>query len=85
MTTLRMRSVLMTARLIAPQLDRIAQAGLRLDNCHCTNALCTPSRATILTASMVTPGVREWQPLDNRRPMQLQKILQEAGCHLGLW
>ena len=63
-----------------PNLDRIAQAGVRHDNCHCTNAICTPSRATILTGQYghVT-GVREWQALDNRRPVQLQKSLQAAG------
>ncbi len=63
-----------------PQIDRLAQAGVRLTNCHCTNALCTPSRATILTSqhSHVT-GVRDCQPLDNRRPVQLQKLLKAAG------
>ena len=63
-----------------PQLDRIAANGLRHDNCHCTNAICTPSRATILTSQYghIT-GVREWQALDNRRPIQLQKLLKNAG------
>jgi len=32
-----------------PNLDRIANEGVRLDNCFCTNSICTPSRATILT------------------------------------
>jgi len=36
-----------TAR--TPNIDRIAQAGMRLDNCFCTNSICTPSRATIFT------------------------------------
>ena len=63
-----------------PQIDRLAQDGVRLTNCHCTNALCTPSRATILTGQYGhMTGVREWQPLDNRRPVQLQKLLKAAG------
>jgi arylsulfatase A-like enzyme len=69
-----------------PQLDRLAQDGVRLNNCHCINSLCTPSRATILTGQyghMV--GVREWQPLDNRRPVQLQKLLQAAGYTTALF
>lgn len=63
-----------------PQIDRLARDGARLTNCHCTNSICTPSRATILTGQYghVT-GVREWQPLDNRRPIQLQKLLKAAG------
>ncbi len=63
-----------------PSIDRIAHDGVRLTNCHCTNSLCTPSRATILTGQYghIT-GVREWQPLDNRRPVQLQKHLKAAG------
>ena len=32
-----------------PNLDRIARGGARLDNCFCTNSICTPSRAAILT------------------------------------
>ena len=34
---------------VTPNLDRIANEGVRLDNCFCTNSICTPSRATILT------------------------------------
>ena len=63
-----------------PHMDRIAAGGVRLTNCHCTNSICTPSRATILTGQYghVT-GVREWEGLDNRRPVQLQKLLKAAG------
>lgn len=32
-----------------PNLDRIASEGILLENCFCTNSICTPSRATILT------------------------------------
>jgi arylsulfatase A-like enzyme len=69
-----------------PQMDRLAREGVRLANCHCTNSICTPSRATILTGQYghVT-GVREWQPLDNRRPIQLQKLLQAAGYATALF
>ena len=34
-----------------PNLDRIAEGGMRFDNCFCTNSICTPSRATILTGT----------------------------------
>ncbi len=32
-----------------PNIDRLAEGGMRLDNCFCTNSICTPSRAAILT------------------------------------
>ena len=32
-----------------PNLDRIADEGSRFDNCFCTNSICAPSRASILT------------------------------------
>ena len=72
-----------------PHMDRLAAGGVRLTNCHCTNSICTPSRATILTGQYghVT-GVTEWQALDNRRPIQLQKLLKAAGYQtaiLGKW
>src|ERR1700732_508301 len=32
-----------------PNIDRIAQGGMRFDNCFCTNSICTPSRGVIMT------------------------------------
>lgn len=32
-----------------PTIDRLAREGIRLENVFCTNSICTPSRATILT------------------------------------
>ena len=32
-----------------PNIDRIAREGMRFDRCFCTNAICAPSRAVILT------------------------------------
>ena len=32
-----------------PNIDRLAREGIRLTNCFCTNSICVPSRATILT------------------------------------
>lgn len=34
-----------------PNLDRIADEGMRLDRCYVTNSICTPSRAAILTGT----------------------------------
>jgi arylsulfatase A-like enzyme len=32
-----------------PNIDRIAKEGIRFENCFCTNSICAPSRAVILT------------------------------------
>ena len=34
-----------------PNIDRIATGGMRMTNTFCTNSICTPSRAAILTVS----------------------------------
>jgi arylsulfatase A-like enzyme len=72
-----------------PNIDRLASGGALLRNCFCTNGICTPSRATILTGQYghIT-GVTSWQALDNRRPVQVQKLLQQAGYQtaiIGKW
>ena len=42
-----------------PNLDRLAAGGARLDRCFCTNALCTPARATMLIGTYShTSGIR---------------------------
>ena len=42
-----------------PNLDRIANEGMRFDNAFCTNSICVPSRATIMTGQYShTNGVR---------------------------
>ena len=32
-----------------PNIDRIAEEGISFNNCFCTNSVCSPSRANILT------------------------------------
>lgn len=68
-----------------PHLDRIAAAGMRFDNCFCTNAICTPSRAAILTGEYnhVNEVRTLFDTLDNTRP-QLQKDLRQAGYQTAL-
>ncbi len=34
---------------VTPNLDRLSAQGMRFDNCFCTNSICGPSRAVILT------------------------------------
>jgi len=72
-----------------PQLDRIAQEGMRFDNCFCTNSICTPSRASILTGTYnhVNQVTTLSTPLDGRQ-VTFPKLLQAAGYQtaiIGKW
>jgi len=72
-----------------PNLDRIAREGARLDNCFCTNAICTPSRATILTGQYShINGVKTLDDaLDRSRPT-VAHALRQAGYQtavIGKW
>jgi arylsulfatase A-like enzyme len=72
-----------------PNIDRIASEGARLANCFCTNSICTPSRATILTGQYShVNGVKTLNdPLDPARD-HVAKRLQAAGYStaiVGKW
>lgn len=72
-----------------PNIDRIAREGVRFDNCFCTNSICTPSRATILTGQYShINGVKTLNdPLDPARP-NAAKELRAAGyatAVIGKW
>lgn len=72
-----------------PGLDRLAKEGMRFTNCFCTNSICAPSRATILTGKYShLNGIT-----DNRRTfdggqLTFPKLLQQAGYEtaiVGKW
>jgi len=72
-----------------PNIDRIASGGMRFDNCFCTNSICTPSRATILSGKYSHKnGCRILgDKLDGSQPT-FPKLLQSAGYYtavVGKW
>ena len=72
-----------------PHLDRIANEGMRFDNCFCTNSICTPSRATILTGTYnhVNNVTTLASKLDGRI-LTFPKLLQKRGYQtatIGKW
>lgn len=71
-----------------PNLDRIANEGMRMDRVFATNAICTPSRATILTGKYShLNGVPVFNRFDGSQ-QTVSKLLQEAGYHtaiIGKW
>ena len=72
-----------------PHLDRIADGGMRFDSCFCTNSICTPSRAAILTGTY--NHVNGVTTLDTHMDNSLEtfpKVLQRAGYQtavVGKW
>ncbi len=70
-------------------IKRLAKEGCVLDNCFCTNSLCSPSRASILTGqySHKNGVYRLCQPLD-RRKENVAKVLRRNGYQtaiVGKW
>jgi arylsulfatase A-like enzyme len=63
-----------------PGIDRLAGEGMRLDNCFCTNSLCSPSRAAILTGTYnhVNGVTSNSSKFDSRRTTYVS-LLQAAG------
>src|SRR5215475_3098935 len=72
-----------------PNLDRIASGGVRLTNCFCTNSICTPSRAAILTGQYShRNGVYTLNDQIDPKRNNVAKELQRAGYQtamIGKW
>ncbi|MGH2382884.1 MAG: sulfatase family protein [Candidatus Limnocylindria bacterium] len=68
-----------------PGIDRLAREGMRFDACFCTNSICSPSRATILTGTYNhVNGVTTLDThLDNREPA-FPGMLRDAGYQTAL-
>ncbi len=72
-----------------PHLDRIAAEGIRFDHCYCTNSICGPSRAVILTGkySHKNGFLRNGNRFDGHQ-VTFPKLLRAAGYQtamIGKW
>ena len=72
-----------------PHIDRLADGGMRFDACFCTNSICTPSRATILTGTYShVNGVTTLDTLWDARQPTFVTALAAAGYQtavVGKW
>ena len=71
-----------------PNIDRIADEGMRLSNCFCSNSICTPSRASILTGTYAhVNGCLTFNALHPRH-VTFTQMLRNAGYYtamIGKW
>ncbi|MFC0674635.1 sulfatase family protein [Brachybacterium hainanense] len=69
-----------------PHIDRIGEQGARMDALYCTNSICTPSRASILTGtySHVNGACSIYSQFDYRVPT-FPEVLQGRGYRTALY
>ena len=69
-----------------PHLDRLAAGGMRFTRAFCTNAICTPSRAAILTGTYnhVNDVTTLHTPMDNSLETY-PKLLRRAGYRTAMF
>jgi arylsulfatase A-like enzyme len=69
-----------------PHLDRIAEDGVRMDAVFCTNSICSPSRASILTGtySHINGVSSIWTEMDYRVPT-FADVLQAHGYKTAMF
>jgi len=74
------------SHVVTPRIDSLAREGMRFTECGCTNSLCSPSRATILTGTYnhvngVTTLSTEF---DAAAQPAFPELLRDAGYRTGL-
>ncbi len=72
-----------------PNIDRLASEGVRFDNVFCSNSICTPSRATLLSGQYShVNGVRTLSDLISPDKIVLPAVMTEQGYEtamIGKW
>jgi N-acetylglucosamine-6-sulfatase len=72
-----------------PTIDRLAREGMLFENAFCSNAICAPSRATILTGQYAhTCGVHDLRGGIEPRRQHLAREMKKAGYQtamIGKW
>ena len=64
-----------TPELATPNLDRIAQNGIRFDSFFCASPVCSPARASLLTGTIPSAhGVHDWLRSGNVDKAQMDRL-----------
>ena len=77
-----------------PNIDRLAEAGVRFENFFCASPVCSPARASLMTGEIPSQhGIHDWirdgnMPPDPARYLEGRRtyteVLAENGYHVGL-
>lgn len=77
-----------------PNIDRLAEQGIRFDNFFCASPVCSPARASLLTGAIPSQhGIHDWLRDDDERQASLEylagqysytRALAENGYHCAL-
>lgn len=68
-----------------PNIDRLAAEGMLFENAFCTNSICTPARATVLTGKYSNNnGIKTLDREFDGSQRTFPKLLQEAGYYTGV-
>jgi len=68
-----------------PNIDRLAAEGMLFGNCFCTNSICTPSRAAILTGKYSHKnGVKTLDDVFDGTQTTFPGLLNKAGYYTGV-
>jgi arylsulfatase A-like enzyme len=74
---------------LTPNIDRLAREGMRFEHCFCTNSLCAPSRAVILTGKYShRNGLKDNNDKFDGGQPTAPKLLRQAGYEtaiIGKW
>lgn len=80
--------------IISPNIDSLANNGVRFENFYCVSPVCSPARASILTGMIPSQhGVQDWLRDDNKKQEEIDylrdtktytEILNENGYICGL-
>ena len=68
-----------------PTIDRLAKEGMLFENAFCSNAICAPSRATIITGQYAhTCGSHDLSGRIEAERQHLAKEMRRAGYHTAM-
>lgn len=68
-----------------PNIDRLAHEGVLFNHCFCTNSICSPSRAVVMSGKYShLNGVKTWEAFNGTQNVTLPSMMRDAGYYTAL-